>query len=101
MGVAAYNRGSRLVREQIDRERRPVEFELMEELNAIQRHPKAKAPFAPIVFVPGNGGWWAQCPTTGFGYWYRTLREAVKWWKVDITGYDSRSQEWTAVPREE
>lgn len=34
MGIAAYNRGTGAIRNEIDADARPVEFEIMERLNA-------------------------------------------------------------------
>ena len=90
MGAAAYNRGSRRVREQIDGERRPHEFDFIEHLNAIPKNEGAGLPFGPVRFEPGNGGWWAldaDHPYTKRGYLYRSLRAAVRAWRVEITEY--------------
>lgn len=89
MGVAAYNRGSNLIAQHADDDKRPVEFEIMDQLNGLAKYPDAGRPFGPIHFVKGNCGFWAMCPVTGFGFWYRTLREAVCRWRVQITGYDN------------
>lgn len=53
-------------------------------LNELEKDPGARKPFGDIVFVPGHKGWWAQCPTTGFGFWYPTLCEAVRAWRVAV-----------------
>ena len=65
-------------RGEIDAEARPVEFEIMEWLNALPKYGDAGRPFGPIQFVSGNNGVWAVCPRTGFGFWYHTLPEAIK-----------------------
>ncbi len=87
MGIAAYNRGTAAIAAHLDAEARPVEFEIMERLNALPKYADAGKPFQAIQFVAGNGGWWAQCPVTGYGFPYRTLAEAVRRWKVTITGF--------------
>lgn len=87
MSAAAYNRGSRVVARQIADGDRPKEFEMMDELNGLPKYPDAGLPFGPIHFVFSHGLWWAACPTTGFGYTYPTLREAVRRWRVQITAY--------------
>lgn len=97
VGVAAYRRGSQLIRRQIDQDQRPVEFDIMDRLNGLPRRENAATPFGPIEFSASHGGWWAVCPVTGFGYWYETLHRAVSSWNVDITGY--RDGDWLAVPR--
>lgn len=56
----------------------------LRDLNALPKADGAKAPFSDIHFVQGHGGWWAECPTTGYGYWYATLRKAVSAWRVAI-----------------
>ena len=87
MGVAAYNRGSASIARQIQARVRPVEFEVIDRLNALPKHDNAPTPWGEIQFTPGHGGWWAECPVTGFGYWYKTLREAVRSWNVEIYAY--------------
>ncbi len=99
MGVAAYNRGSSLVARQIDAERRPVEFEMMDDLNTLPKLPGAVAPWGETILANSHGGWWITCPITGFGYWYKTLREAVQSWQIDVVAYDATKNEWRAVPR--
>lgn len=87
MGIAAYNRGSAAISRMIDQERGPAEFVLMQDLNSIPKLPDAPRPFGPIHFVPGHGGWWATCPVTGFGYWHRTLRQAVASLRITIVEF--------------
>lgn len=84
MGAAAYNRGTKQISAQIDMAARASEFVLIEDLNALPKHERAATPFGPVHFVLGHGGWWATCPTTGYGFWYSTLREAVRAWRVEI-----------------
>ena len=96
MGVAAWNRGSSAVARQIEAERRPAEFVLMDDLTKLPKFEHAQRPFGDIRFVAGNGGWWAECPATGRGVWYRTLRQAVRSWRVAIIGYANGV--WQATP---
>lgn len=88
MGIAAYNRGSAALSREIDADQGPVEFEIMEWLNALPKYSDAGTPFMSIQFVSGNNGVWAQCPQTGFGFWYHTLPEAIRRWKVNIVAFD-------------
>lgn len=97
MGAAAYNRGSAALRRQIDAEQRPVEFEIIERLNALPKYEDAGKPFGPIHFESGNKGFWALCPRTGFGFWYRTLPEAIRRWRVLIVAFDCGI--WIAQPQ--
>lgn len=86
MGAAAYNRGSARIAATIDAEtRRPAQFEICDMLNTLPKYPDAGTPFQSIRFIPGNGGFWAECPVSGFGFWYQTLAEAVRRWSVIVT----------------
>lgn len=96
MGVAAYNRGSLAIRRQLEAQSRPVEFEIMDVLNALPKYPDAGTPNGPVRLAFSHKGWWIVCPKTGFGYWYKTLHEAVKRWKIAVIGKEH--QEWLAVP---
>jgi hypothetical protein len=71
MGIAAYHRGSLSIRRQIETALRPVEFELMEHLNALPKYADAGTPFDEIRFAYSHGAWWTECPQTGFGYHYK------------------------------
>lgn len=99
MGIAAYNRGSAALSREIDADARHVEFEIMERLNALPKYEDAGKPFGPIQFVSGNNGVWAVCPRTGFGFWYHTLPEAIRRWRVTIIAFDCGL--WLAIPNAE
>jgi hypothetical protein len=84
MGVAAYNRGNAVISRQLqvgamDRLRADLN-----DLNATPKDPGAVAPWGPVDLVPGHEGWWAECPTTGHGYWYRSLRAALRAWRIAV-----------------
>ena len=100
MGAAAEHRGNVLIRRQISAEARPVEFVKMDELNALPKFEGAGTPFGEVHFIAGHGGWFAECPTTGFGYWYRTLRESVRRWRVEIHSYDDGVWIASPIPKE-
>ena len=100
MSNAAYNRGSRAIRNQVEQHARPIEFAMMDDYNAMPKHEPAKAPFLPVAITPGHGGFWLYDPRTSFGFWYRTLADAVRSWRIALTGYDARTQTWTAIPLE-
>ena len=98
MGVAAYNRGTTALSRMIDGGRRPVEFEIMDRLNSLEKYPDAGRPFGTIQFLHDSRGFWvAECPITGFGFFYKTLTEAVRRWLVTITAFDNGK--WLASPR--
>jgi len=96
MGIAAYNRGSAAISRQISAEARDPIYVMMDELNALPKAHKAPKPFGPVQFVSGHGGWWAECPITGFGYWFKTLRKAVRAFRVELRNYDNGV--WLGVP---
>jgi hypothetical protein len=95
MGAAAYNRGSNAIRRDIDANMRPVAFEVMDRLNDLPKYSDAGTPFGSLRFESGNGGFWALCPRSGFGFWYPTLSEAVRRWRVQIVAFDGG---WEAEP---
>lgn len=84
MGAAAENRYVRFAAQQADMCAPSHNEALLADLNAIPKRDGASTPFDDIHFIQSHGGWFAECPTTGFGYWYRTLREAVASWRVAI-----------------
>lgn len=98
MGVAAYNRGSALISRRADDAERPAEFVMMADLNAIPKKDKAPTPFGDIRFVAAHGGWWAECPTTGYGFHFTTLRDAVRSFRVEVHAYIDGC--WMARPME-
>lgn len=57
---------------------------LVQHLNSLPKNEGAGTPFDDILFVQSHGGWFAECPTTGYGYWYKTLRQAVRAWRVVV-----------------
>lgn len=54
------------------------------DLNKTPKIPGARTPFGEIHFVASHGGWFAECPKTGFGYWFKTLRQAVATFRVAV-----------------
>jgi len=60
----------------------------MDRLNELEKYSDAGIPLGSIQFAESHGGWWAVCPLTGFGYFYKSLHEAVKRWNVVIVGYN-------------
>lgn len=88
MGIAAYNRGSQAISQKIDAEMRPTEFEVMDIFNGLPKFEDAGKPFGSVRIVSGNGGFWIECQKSGFGYWYPTLWEIARRWKVTIVGFD-------------
>lgn len=100
MGVAAYNRGTKAIRDDISRDGRPAEFWMMDSLNSMPKYEDAGRPFGSILFKYDGKRWWAVDPVKQFagrGYWYESLREAVKRWDVEITEY--RDGDWFAIVR--
>lgn len=103
MGAGAYYRGNRVIRQQLEANMRPVEFEVMDKLNALLKYPDAGTPHARIRFQfdKNSKRWWVldeKKGFAGFGYSYVNLHEAVKRWNVVITEYHDGA--WIADPSE-
>lgn len=100
MGAAARQRGDRLIRQQCAAEDRSPAMALLADLAAIVPHPQAQAPWGPCDIVEGHGGWWLTCPLTGFGFWYKTLRQCFIEWRITPTGYADGVYHVAPVPKE-
>ena len=96
MGIAAYNRGSNAISRQLDADQKPVEFLMMDDLNALPKSPTHDSHLALYNSVCDHHGWWAECPVTKYGYCYPSLRQAVQSWQVTITEYNRGI--WVAIP---
>lgn len=100
MGVAAYNRGSALISRQLSEDPRVSAMRsLVDSLNAVAKREGAQRPWGPARLERGHGGWWLACPKTGFGYWYRTLRAAMREWNIYVAEVDGRG--FTCLPMPE
>jgi hypothetical protein len=98
MGVAAYNRGTAALSRDVDSKSRPVHFLIMDRLNALPKYPDAGRPLKDIEFRHDGKMWWALDPVkgwAGFGFWYPTLGEAVRRWRVSVVGWENGV--WKAV----
>ncbi len=87
-GSQPYNRGTQAIGQQIDAAKRAAEFELMDIFNSLPKFEDAGKPFGLVQIVSGNGGFWIECPKSGFGFWYPTLWEIARRWKVALVGFD-------------
>ena len=99
MGAAAEMRGNAAIIVGLRADARPAEFDFMDHLNSLKKYPDAGTPFASIKFVSDGQYWWALDQKKGWagrGYWYPSLREAVRRWNVNITG--CANGEWLAAP---
>lgn len=85
MSAASENRYRRFVRRQADAAMPSHNDQFIADLNASPKDAGAVRPFDRIVFVRSHGGWFAECQTTGFGYWYKTIRQAVAAWRVVVS----------------
>ena len=90
MGAAAERRYRVFAARQATEGQKTMDQLFIADLNAIPKLAGAPVPWGEIVFVCSHGGWWAECPTTGYGYWYRTLRVAVSSWAVAIFNDNGR-----------
>jgi hypothetical protein len=100
MSAKAYNRGSQAIANQMRQHNRPVEFEIMDNLNAVTKRDNARWIMQTAKISQGNGGFWIACPVTGFGFWHKTMRSLMESWRIVITEYDAIKQEWTVEPME-
>jgi hypothetical protein len=99
MGAAAYDRGSKRISDDVTSRVRLHEFTFMDHLNSLAKAPGAARPFGDVHFVAGHGGWWAECPTTGFGYWFKSLRMAVRAFRVEVYAYSNGAWLASATPK--
>lgn len=100
MGVAAYNRASHVIRQKIAAEDRPSEFDFIDRLNSIEKYDDAGSPTEPLTFTHSRGVWWVEadsCGSSGYGYWYKSLYEAVRRWRVEIVEYREPGV-WIGIP---
>ena len=87
MGIAAYNRGSKALSERITMEQRDQMFVFMEDLNAIPKHDDCGRPFKDVEIVQSRGVWWIECSSSGYGFYYKNLRELMRRWDVTIHSF--------------
>jgi len=99
MGVAAYNRGSACISRQMQAERRPQEFDVMDTLNILEKYEDAGIPSGQVRLEYSHKVWWVFCPKTGFGFHYKSIHEAVRRWHISIIGCDENG--WDAIPTPE
>lgn len=84
MSAASENRYVAFAARQADAAMPDHNDRFVADLNAMPKYDGASTPFDDIHFVQSHGGWFAECPTTGYGYWFKTLREAVRSWRVVV-----------------
>lgn len=78
---------------------------MIEELNRLPKYPDASCPFGRrplrILYDAPHRIWWLQDAEkghAGYGWWYTSLRELMRRWEIVITGYDTTTRIFTAVP---
>lgn len=98
MSVKAYNRGSRAIATQMHQGDRPVEFEIMDNMNSVPKKETAMAPLGNTVIFAERGFFFIECPVTGYSFWYRTMAALMASWRVAVTGYDATTRRFTAEP---
>lgn len=89
MGVAAYNRGSVAIRRTLGDEGCHIK-QFVADLNELPKYPDAGTPPGDLVITFSRGVWWVNVASNpdGYGYWYRSIREAVRRWRVYVIGPD-------------
>jgi hypothetical protein len=104
MGIAAYNRGTKALREMIDRQQRPREFVLMDELTKYSAERAQKTVFAPTVIRQDQTGFYLMNrPDKGwaeFSYMFDSIWAVAREWRLVFTGLgrDQYSTIWTVSP---
>jgi hypothetical protein len=102
MGAKAEQRFKLKTRRDLEALARPAAFDLMDALNGLEKYPDAGVPPLSAVVLRYDGTrWWVLDPGkmySGRGFWYATLHEAVKRWRIMIVGYDEAGEQWLAVP---
>lgn len=112
MGVAAYNRGSSVIANQLAREfpcSMPA-FDLMDRMNALPKKTKGlrgeilrsknPLPKGKALVQCHKGVWWLMDPDEpfdSFSYHYPSLAELVTSWDIALVGYNENQQMWTAI----
>jgi len=101
MSIKAYNRGSKAIATQMRQNDRPVEFEIMDNMNSVPKNPGAMAPMMDVVIFSERGVFFIECPITGRSFWYQTMAKLMASWRVIVTGYDATTKRFTAIPMAE
>lgn len=86
MGVAAYNRASKVVSKRIDDAFGVTSSDdlFIRDLNNLPKKACAQRPFSDAIIVQSHGGWFIECPTTGYGFFYKSIRDLVTSWLVRL-----------------
>jgi len=84
MGAASENRYAAFAARQATCNNPTLTELFVRDLNLVPKDKRAMVPFGDILFVASHGGWFAECPVTGYGFWYKTVREAVSAWHVAV-----------------
>lgn len=104
MGIAAYNRGSKVISTQIQRDAKftCAAFEIMDRINALPKFgdcPNKRHPLIKVMCAQYDRGvWWFMDPDNmheGYSLWYKSLEDLVRSWDVYLTGYDETTKIWT------
>lgn len=87
MGIAAYNRGSRAISNQITQEQRPSIFRFMDDLTEYSARHNGSILFSPTVIrIAADGSFhlmnrklrgWGE-----FGYRYNNIWEVARYWRL-------------------
>jgi hypothetical protein len=105
MGIAAYNRGSHVIKQHgaVDENLRNT-FELMNMLNALPKvhsdkvinqvlNTRVYMPFTRGAVSYSHGVFWLEntdyAQGKGFSYWYKTLKALVTAWDISLVDYDA------------
>lgn len=101
MSIAAYNRGSQVIADNIKKDYpdKAFEFELMDRVNAQPKYPDSQRPVGSnFTITRVSSVYWLEdkdAPNKS-GKWYTTLSQCVRSWDIYLTGYDQTTNTWTA-----
>ncbi len=92
MGVAAYNRGTKAIQDQIDREAPDPSAQVLARLNAIPKRDGAFRPFgAGVIRLAWDKSWHLMNRRTdgwsSYSYRYSTLDALMADWDIRLDGF--------------
>ena len=107
MGVAAYNRGSSVISQQVSRDyqARDPAFDMMDRMNAVPKVRDfigriAKLPKGKALIQHSRGVWWLMDPDhpyDGWSWYYPTLPDLMSQWDIALCGYNADTGIWEAA----
>ena len=72
-------------------------LETIKDLNALPKYSHQKPLIDELVIEESDGVFWLMDPVKlgeGFGFAYKTLKDAIRSFDISLTGYDHENQRW-------